>query len=150
VRFEQTPYNLLACRVINALCPKPQKESYTAQYGNLVDFRPLARFGQLVDSEGHVNEEVSGKRARWCDFSGPLDNTNTGGIAILDHPLNPRHPTPWNNWNNMTFMASFTYQEFFELQPERELRLRYRIYIHPGDAKQGEVEATWNEFAHRM
>jgi hypothetical protein len=150
VRFEQTPYNLLACRVINALCPKAQKDSYTKQYGNLVDFRPLTRFGRLVNSEGKVDDAVRGERAKWCDFSGPLDNGSTGGIAILDHPLNPRHPTPWNNWNNMTFMASFTFQEFFELQPPQELRLRYRILIHPGDAKEADVEGVWNDFAHRM
>ncbi len=150
VRFEQSPYNLLACRVINALCPKPQKESYTKQYGNLADFRPLTRFGKLTTSEGQENDDVRGSRAKWCDFSGPLDNVNTGGIAILDHPLNPRHPTPWNTLNNMTFMASFTYQEFFELPPDKELRLRYRILIHPGTAQEADVEGAWQDFAHRM
>jgi hypothetical protein len=150
VRFEQTPYNLLACRVINAMCPKAQKESYTKQYGNLTDFRPLTRYGQLVTSEGKVNDEVRGTRARWCDFSGPIDNVNVGGIAILDHPRNPRHPTPWNTLNNMTFMASFTYQEFFELAPEKELRLRYRIVIHPGTAEEAEIEKEWQQFAEQM
>lgn len=150
VRLEQTPYNLLACRVINALCPEAQKKQYTKEYGNLVDFHPLTRFGELVNSEGKKNEEVRGEKAKWLDFSGPLDNGSVGGIAILDHPTNPRHPTPWNNWNNMTFMASFTFQEFFELPAAAELRLRYRVLIHAGDAKQADVEGAWNDFAHQM
>ncbi len=149
IRLEQTPYNLLACRVINAMCRTEEKESYTKRYANLVDFRPLLRGGKLVNSEGKENNDVRGERAKWVDFSGPLDNASTGGIALFDHPMNERHPTPWHNWNNMTFMASFTYLDFYELAVDKELRLKYRVFIHAGDAKEADVEGAWNDFGHR-
>jgi hypothetical protein len=149
VRFEPTMYNLLACRVINALCPLAEKRAYTEKYGNLVDFRPLLRGGRLVNSEGLENDAVRGSRAKWVDFSGPLDNAATGGIALLDHPLNERHPTYWHNWNNMTFMASFTFKDHYLLEPGKDLRLRYRVLTHEGDAKAADVEGAWNDFAHR-
>ncbi len=140
VRFEKTMYNLLACRVINAMCRREEKATYTERYGNLVDFRPLLVGGKIVNSQGRENDAVRGERAKWCDFSGPLDNSAVGGVAILDHPLNERHPTPWNNWNNMTITASFTFHDHFELALGKELRLKYRVLIHKGDAKQADVE----------
>jgi hypothetical protein len=149
IRFEKSPYNLLACRVVNCLCPLEIKKNYTEKYGNLVDFRPLLRGGVLVNSNGLTNGAVTGERAKWCDFSGPLDNALTGGIALLDHPANPRHPTYWNNWNNMTFMASFSHQDHFELPPGQALQLRYRVYLHSGNARESDVEAIWNDFAQR-
>jgi hypothetical protein len=35
---------------------------------------------------------VFGKRARWIDYWGKIDE-KTVGIAIFDHPANPHHPT---------------------------------------------------------
>jgi hypothetical protein len=35
-----------------------------------------------------------GKRAAWCDYHATVDG-KTVGIAIMDHPGNPRHPTWW-------------------------------------------------------
>jgi hypothetical protein len=149
IRLEKTRFSLLACQTINSLCSREEKLAYKEKYGNLVDFTPLLAGGKLVNSEGQEGDAIQGQRAKWCDCSGPLDNVRTGGIAILDHPLNERHPTPWHHWHHMAFMASFTYHDHYELTPEKELRLRYRILIHAGDAKEADVERAWNDFAHR-
>ena len=119
VSFAKTPYNLLACRVINAMCRVEEKRKYTEQFGPLVDFSPLDQGGRITNSEGQENDAVRGQRAKWCDFSGPLGDGSVGGIAILDHPANPRHPTPWHNWNNMTITASLTYLEPLVLKAGR-------------------------------
>jgi len=72
VHFAATPYNLLACRVINAMCPIPEKRRYTKRYGCLADSSPTNEGGKITNSEGKENDACRGGRAKWCDFSGPL------------------------------------------------------------------------------
>ena len=40
-------------------------------------------------------ERYGAKRAAWVDYWAPIDG-KTVGIAIFDHPENPRHPTWWH------------------------------------------------------
>jgi hypothetical protein len=147
VTFDKTPYNLLACRVINSMCRVQEKQKYARDWGNLVDFSPLHEGGRITNSEGQVDDVCRGARARWCDFSGPLGDGTWGGIALMDHPDNPRHPTPWHNWNNMTITASFTYHEPFSLREGQELHLAYMIYVHAGNAEEAEIEKWWRMFS---
>jgi hypothetical protein len=142
-----TPYNLLACKALNAMCPLKVKREYAPPFGSLGNFEPMDEGGQITNSEGQVNEACAGARAKWCDFSGPLGDGTWGGVAILDHPSNPRHPTPWHNWNNMTIMASFTYHEPFTLKEQQELRLQYRILVHSGDAKKADIAGEWKNYS---
>lgn len=147
VEFAATPYNLLACRVINAMCLVQQKQEYTRKFGQLVDFAPLNEGGRITNSSGLENQQCRGARAKWCDFSGPLGDGTVGGIAILDHPSNPRHPTPWHNWNNMTITASPTFHQPLSLRQDQRLALAYRVVIHAGDVKDADVESLWKQFA---
>jgi hypothetical protein len=147
VRFAATPYNLLACRVINAMCRVQEKQSYSQRWGSMVDFSPLDQGGRITNSEGQVDDAVRGQRARWCDFSGPLGDGSVGGIAILDHPANPRHPTPWHNWNNMTITAALTFHEPLVLKLRERVTLNYRVLVHGGDAKQADLAEAWNQWA---
>jgi hypothetical protein len=147
VTFHQSYYNLLACRVANSMCLRPQKERYTQLYGPMVDFEPLDQFGAIVNSEGHQNETCGGAKAKWCDFSGPLGDGTVGGVAIFDHPSNPRFPTAWHNWNNMTIIASLTYHEPLTLQPGGAISLTYRVMTHRGWARQADVAGAWEQFS---
>jgi hypothetical protein len=147
VVFHKTMYNLLACRVPDSMCLPPQKERYTKLYGPLVNFHPMDRFGVITNSEGQQNEACGGARARWCDFSGPLVDGSVAGVALMDHPANPRFPTRWHNWNNMTIMASFTYDEAFELKPGQALALNYRVAVHTGDARQAGIPEVWVQYS---
>lgn len=147
VVFHKTMYNLLACRVPDSMCLPPQKERYTKLYGPLVNFHPMDRFGLITNSEGQQNEACGGARARWCDFSGPLSDGSVAGVALMDHPSNPRFPTRWHNWNNMTIIASFTYDEPFELKPGQVLALNYRVAVHTGDARQAGIPEVWTQYS---
>lgn len=147
VVFQRSQYNLLACRVINAMCLAPQKQRYAKLYGPLVDFKPTDQFGLISNSEGQRNEACGGAKAKWCDFSGPLGDGTTGGIAILDHPSNLRFPTAWHNWNNMTIIACLTYYEPVTLKPGEMLDLSYRVYVHHGNVTQAEVSGVWAQFS---
>jgi hypothetical protein len=146
VLFEATPYHLLACRVANSMCLAPQKHDYTERLHKLVDFGNVEDGGRIINSEGQEDRDCLGATAHWCDFSGPLNGTWCG-VALFDHPDNPRHPTAWNNWNNMTIAAAPTFHEPYTLPAGETLRLKYRVYFHAGNHEEAEVEAQWREFA---
>jgi hypothetical protein len=113
--------------------------------------------GHILNSEGVTDKDTWGKRADWCDYSGPVDG-KTVGIAILDNPDNLRHPTYWHVRDYGLFAANpFGLHNFLDKkEPIGEytipkggsLTLRYRIYIHEGDAKQADVAGVYEQYAH--
>jgi hypothetical protein len=68
------------------------------------------------------------------DYSGVLDGHEVG-IAILDDPANLNSPTPWYAVKDdvMSYLspALLTYGPV-TLKPGQTLRLRYRLFAHPG------------------
>ncbi|MEL6250852.1 MAG: PmoA family protein [Bacteroidota bacterium] len=52
--------------------------------------------GAVVNSAGQQNQEAEGQKAKWVDVGMGIEGRNDWGhIAILDHPENANHPTPW-------------------------------------------------------
>lgn len=113
--------------------------------------------GHIVNSAGNRDGATWGKRAAWCDYYGPV-NGKTVGVAIFDHPTNPRHPTWWHVRDYGLFAANpFGIHDFERLSDRSKGNLkvvsgdsvtfRYRFYFHKGDEKQGNVEALYNEYA---
>ncbi len=149
VTLGKTAYNLLACHVPRGMHVADPLSAYDLRMYRPSEMRPGVRGGRVVTSEGEINVErchaTSGARARWVDHSGPVDG-RWQGVAIFDHPLNPRYPVYWLNWNNMTHGPSFTFAEPYTIDRDRPLVLRYRVYIHDGDAATGRVEQRWQEF----
>jgi hypothetical protein len=116
----------------------------------------VARGGRIENSYGGINEaETWGKRAQWCDYSGPVDGQWVG-IAIFDHTENLRHPTYWHvrNYGLMTancFGISYFTQDpknrgDYTLKGGEKLRLRYRLLIHEGEARQGKVRERYHDY----
>lgn len=113
--------------------------------------------GRIETSDGSIGEaEAWGRRAAWCDYSGPV-GADTVGVAILDHPTNPRFPTHWHvrDYGLMTAnpfgLHDFTGDTNAHLGdlivPPYESRVfRYRILIHMGDATVGEVRERYHDF----
>ena len=116
---------------------------------------PVAQ-GHIVNSEDHRDGDAWGKRAAWCDYCGPV-NGRTVGVAIFDHPENPRHPTWWHVREYGLFAANPFGMRDFEDKPQRtgdinvppgqSLTFRYRFYIHEGDEKQARVAELYREYA---
>jgi hypothetical protein len=81
-------------------------------------------------------ETMTGERAPWCDLSGRLDGgfRLTAGVAFLDHPSNPRHPTPfYSHPAPVNFLnAAFLFHEPMTMAEHATLRLRYRVLVHDG------------------
>ncbi len=111
--------------------------------------------GHIINSAGNTDEKTWGKRAEWCDYYGPVDGQIVG-VAIFDHPDNPRHPTWWHVRDYGLFAANPFGVHYFEDKPAgtgdlvipagESLTFKYRFYFHKGDDKQGKVAEHYREY----
>ncbi len=112
--------------------------------------------GHIVNSTGLRDAATWGKRADWCDYYGPVDG-KTVGVAIFDHPQNPRHPTWWHVRDYGLFAANPFGQHDFENSANKSagdltvpagasVTFRYRFYLHEGDEKQARVAERYKEY----
>lgn len=112
---------------------------------------------RVVNSEGAGDTEAWGKRAKWCDYSG-LVNGRRAGIALFDHPQNPRFPTWWMVRDYGLLAANpFGQHEFEKLSNEnvgdlkipagQSVTFRYRILFHVGTAEEARLAECFEEFA---
>ena len=131
-------------------------EAIRVSHGKKKDLRPGK--GRIVNSKGERNSDAWGKRAPWCDYSGPVNGTVIG-VAIFDHPKNPSHPTWWHVRDYGLFAANpFGKHDFEGLkdQPNAgdiaipaggQLVLRHRIFFHRGDEKAAKVAEHYRDYA---
>jgi hypothetical protein len=115
------------------------------------------RTGKMVNAEGLETEKnVWGKRSAWVDYFGQVDG-KTVGVAIFDHPSNPRHPTYWhsraygllaaNIFGLRDFTGDKTKDGSLTVEPGQSLGFRYRIVIHPGDVRTANIAALYKKYA---
>lgn len=112
--------------------------------------------GHIVNGEGRRDRQAWGKRAAWCDYYGPV-NGKVIGVAIFDHPQNPRHPTWWHVRPYGLFAANPFGVHYFEGKPKgagdvtipagQSLTFRYRLYFHKGDEEQAKVAEHYRKYA---
>jgi hypothetical protein len=112
----------------------------------------------LTNARGQSGEkQVWGKPAEWCDLSGPVNGT-PHGVAVLDHPKNPRHPATWHARDYGLLAANiFGLHEFdkknpkgagdFTIEPGKTVTFRYRVVVHTGDAKGAKLDEKFRDFA---
>jgi hypothetical protein len=112
---------------------------------------------KMLDSEGREGvNNIWGKRANWVDYDGVVDGESLG-VAIFDSPSSFRHPTYWHARDYGLFAANpFGLHDFYN-DPKRDgsytigvgksLTLRYRVYIHHGDAAEAHVAEAYNAYA---
>ena len=107
----------------------------------------------LTNADGlSGTENIWGKQAAWVDYSTALGGGKFG-VAMFDHPGNPRHPSYWHARGyglctaNAFGIRNFTGDESKDGQMEiaegAELRFRYRFVIHPGDAEEAAVKELY-------
>ena len=112
--------------------------------------------GKSINSEGVQGKEMWGKRAKWVDYWAPIDG-HTVGIAIFDHPENPRHPTWWHaRYYGLVAANPFGIHDF-EKKPEGtgnmkiaagdSVTFRYRFLFHEGDHQQADIAGQYQAFA---
>jgi hypothetical protein len=128
VTLGRTPEALLILRVASALCP--------------------AGGGQLRNSVGDYGPAaMQGRSAAWCAGVGVVQGA-TVGFALLDHPDNPWHPSPWHVQEDGTLSPSPFAWRAVELPAGGALLLRYRLHVYSGYVDAGWADARLAEFAH--
>lgn len=112
--------------------------------------------GVISNAEGKVSEkEVWGKPSDWADYSGEIDGEKLG-IAIFDNPKNSRRAR-WhergyglfaaNPFGIAAFTGDKTQDGSVTLKPGEKLHFKYRVVVHPGDAKSANLAKLWSEYA---
>ncbi len=122
----------------------------------LADELTEKKSGKMVNADGAEGmKNVWGKRSNWVDYSGTVDGEKLG-IAIFNHPSNPRHPTYWHARDYGLFALNpFGQHAFDPSQPESHwevpaggsLHFRWRVLIHNGDTAGAGIAKAYQEYA---
>lgn len=109
---------------------------------------------QAMTSDGPVNkfvdERYRGRHAA-VDYSGLVDG-RPAGITILDHPRNPRAPTPWyviRSAEMSFFTPAILCYEQMTLRPSERIILRYRVLVHPGRWDAARLRREYDRFSRK-
>jgi hypothetical protein len=104
-------------------------------------------FGGVVQDDRGVagGQAVSGAGARWVDFSGPVGGGHHAGIAVFPDPRD--HDDMWwfvADWGVVT-VGPFRLRQHIVGKGD-ELRARYRVLVHDGDARDCDVAGRYAQF----
>jgi len=113
--------------------------------------------GHLVISEGIKDKDTWGKRARWLDAYGEVGGQPVG-VALLDHPSNPRHPTYWHSRTYGLVTANIFGVRHFEglddpkagqfvIPAGESSTFRWRFAFHRDDPAKADIEGLFKQFA---
>jgi hypothetical protein len=114
--------------------------------------------GAGVSEKGAAAEKLAwGKPAPWCDESGKIAGKDYG-VAILDHPSNPRYPSTWHVRAYGLMTANiFGLHDFdksnakdagnLTIEPAKPVTFKYRVVVHTGDAKSADLETKFKEWS---
>jgi len=99
---------------------------------------PSWRDTRLLLSDGSEHQQIHGVPARWCDLRG-LTDAGPAGVAMFDHPGNPRHPVPWyastradtygDGWANFV-NAAFLWDAPVTVAAGESLRMRHGVLVY--------------------
>lgn len=103
----------------------------------------------MIDSNGNKGSSINRKRgAVWMGASGSTAEGKEAGVAILDHPSNMRHPSPWYAIPNMPYFSpALLYYEPFTLKQGESFTLKYRIVVHTEQTDKSALDAEWGKFS---
>ncbi|WP_034256180.1 DUF6807 domain-containing protein [Arenibacter latericius] len=110
----------------------------------------------VLTSEGNDRLTADGTNARWCMVTGESANgKGTNGILFLSYPENKAHPEPMRVWpidsnggrGDMFFEFSPIRHEEWQIEPNKEYQLKYRLVVFKGKLTKEEAEGYWQSFA---
>jgi hypothetical protein len=124
----------------------------TAQADLLLDRTPFTTWGgygglvlrgnrscfdsRILFPDGSTTDRPKGFTHNWGDLSGDFDGgrEESGGVAIFDHPSNPRHPSPWygGTGTGLYLNAAFLFHEPMQVPANDVLSFKYRVLVHDG------------------
>lgn len=111
--------------------------------------------GTVLNSNGDRDKAAWGKRAKWVDYSGPVEG-KTMGVTILNHPKSFRHPTPWHVRTYGLFTANpFGTRSLDKSAPDgaiklskgESVKLRHRVIFREGKAHTESIEKAFAAYS---
>ena len=107
-----------------------------------------------ISLDGKVDaKDIVGGRGRWADWSGLFPGpdgkpgSKRSGGAVLVHPSHPDSPTTWLTRHYGALCVTWPGLRMIEVSRKEPLRLRYRLWIHRGNAVEGKVGDQYNAYA---
>lgn len=110
--------------------------------------------GTAAKAPGKDNLPMWGKLSDWHDYSGTVDGKLVG-IALFDHPSNAQRAAWHTRAYGLLAANPFGRNSFPDTKGKAEaklakgehLKLRYGLYVHKGDVKEGKVAEHYAAFA---
>lgn len=123
---------------------RPPKKGYG---GFGFRFAPRKGRAAITMADGRKSTDVVGGRGPWADFSAQFhDRTTTSGAAIFLPRNHPGFPTGWLLRHYGYIGPTWPGLGKYTLQKGKPLTLRYRVYIHRGDATAGRVAEAYEAY----
>ena len=102
-------------------------------------------------------EATWGKQAKWGDISGQIDG-KPFGVAIFDHPSNPRYPTNWHIRDyGLMSPNPFGLHDYdkkvdahagdLKVAKDKTITFHFRVVFHPNSMTDAKLDEKWAEFA---
>jgi len=130
--------------------PQPQSSGgyagLSVRFAENLENREARSLAGLVTFDG--GNRYRGKSGA-MDYSGVIEGVPVG-LAFLDHPGNPRHPTPWYLIRSpqMSYInAALLNDAAYVLGKGQQLTLRYRLVVHPDRWDSERLGTAQEEFA---
>lgn len=110
----------------------------------------------VLTSEGNDRLSADGTNARWCMVTGEASTgEGTNGILFLSYPENRVHPEPMRVWpvdanggrGDMFFEFCPIRHQEWNIEPNKEYRLKYRMVVFEGELSPEEAEGYWQAYA---
>ena len=104
--------------------------------------------GKVVNSEGKINSEAEGQRAKWTDIGLPIEGRKTKAhVAIFEHPGNAGFPNAWRVDNELGVGPSRQILGDWNIPNGNFEVIRYRLIIYTGEFDNAEITRLWKEFS---
>ncbi|OVE79187.1 hypothetical protein BVY01_03340 [bacterium I07] len=103
----------------------------------------------LFSSEGREKRDSNLKPLPWADQSGLFENkSDFDGVTIFQSYFNPDYPAGWCLRHYGFLGVAWPGVDRYRLETDKRLELRFRLWIHDGDAEQGQVKEAFHFFKH--
>ena len=99
-------------------------------------------------TELYVEPAASAVQRAWASYSNtPSGVAASSGVVLLQCDGNPRYPAEWIEYPELFWIQpAFPGQELFSLPKERPVELRFRLWIHPGEAGSEVCGQLWTSY----
>ncbi|MEM8887604.1 MAG: PmoA family protein [Bacteroidota bacterium] len=104
--------------------------------------------GAAVNSAGQQNQKAEGQNAKWVDVGMSIEGREDWGhIAILDHPENANHPTPWRVDGQLGVGPCRAIEGDWSIAQGKTERMKFSLLVYTGDIATEELNSMMEGMA---